>query len=274
MEIDPAVARFARDYFHLHQSVTVAVEDAQSFLRRADQTAQRISQKVDRVSISPSVNIRGDFDFRFAAKTKIGRQSSSLHSIHAQSKATEGGQLNRVRRQFDTDLRYHYIIHDVFTGGSEPVDLFTLEFLGSLGEMLTDDGVIAINYASDLLLPSAGLIFRTIHSIFPSCRLFREDKPPNDPSATSDYANMVMFCRKKKGGFDFREPTERDFLGRNTARMALTPKYEVDLEPYLKGEGIVRLNESQELEKWSKQGAEGHWWLMRNSLPDSVWETW
>lgn len=39
---------------------------------------------------------------------------------------------------------YDYIVHDVFTGGAEPVDLFTLEFLQGLGDLLNPDGVIAI----------------------------------------------------------------------------------------------------------------------------------
>ena len=40
--------------------------------------------------------------------------------------------------------KYEYIIHDVFTGGAEPIDLFTVEFLTGLKQMLTVDGVIAI----------------------------------------------------------------------------------------------------------------------------------
>lgn len=40
--------------------------------------------------------------------------------------------------------KYDYIIHDVFTGGAEPVDLFTQEFLSGLKHLLKEDGVIAI----------------------------------------------------------------------------------------------------------------------------------
>ena len=40
--------------------------------------------------------------------------------------------------------KYDYIIHDVFTGGAEPVELFTKEFLEGLSYMLKADGVIAI----------------------------------------------------------------------------------------------------------------------------------
>jgi spermidine synthase len=39
---------------------------------------------------------------------------------------------------------FDYVIHDVFTGGAEPVDLFTLEFLEGLSALLKPDGVIAI----------------------------------------------------------------------------------------------------------------------------------
>lgn len=42
------------------------------------------------------------------------------------------------------ELRYDYIVHDVFTGGAEPVDLFTFEFLKGLYSLLKDDGVITI----------------------------------------------------------------------------------------------------------------------------------
>lgn len=45
---------------------------------------------------------------------------------------------------------YDYIVHDVFTGGAEPVDLFTLEFLQGLGALLKPDGVIAIVSALNL----------------------------------------------------------------------------------------------------------------------------
>jgi spermidine synthase len=39
---------------------------------------------------------------------------------------------------------FDYIIHDVFTGGAEPIDLFTDEFLQGLSTMLKPNGVIAV----------------------------------------------------------------------------------------------------------------------------------
>lgn len=47
-------------------------------------------------------------------------------------------QSNRISHEYD------YILHDVFTGGAEPIDLFTMEFLTDLRRLLKQDGVIAI----------------------------------------------------------------------------------------------------------------------------------
>ena len=49
--------------------------------------------------------------------------------------------------------RFDYIVHDVFTGGAEPVSLYTFEFLESLKKLLKDDGSIAI--VSSLLRPAS-----------------------------------------------------------------------------------------------------------------------
>lgn len=43
-----------------------------------------------------------------------------------------------------TNQKFDYIVHDVFTGGAEPVDLFTVEFLANLHDALKPNGAIAI----------------------------------------------------------------------------------------------------------------------------------
>ena len=49
---------------------------------------------------------------------------------------------------------YDLIVHDVFTGGAEPPQLFTLEFMLGLRDLLTKDGAIVI-VSNWLLLYSA-----------------------------------------------------------------------------------------------------------------------
>ena len=52
--------------------------------------------------------------------------------------------VSRAQHAGPEQYSYDYIIHDVFTGGAEPVNLFTQEFLQGLSELLKPDGVIAI----------------------------------------------------------------------------------------------------------------------------------
>ncbi|KAL2401387.1 hypothetical protein ABEF93_005658 [Exophiala dermatitidis] len=169
---------------------------------------------------------------------------------------------------------YDYIIHDVFTGGAEPVELFTAEFFRGLHMLLKQDGVIAINYAGDITMPASSLIYRTITSVFPSCRAFREDEPPEPGTRPDDFTNMVVFCRKDNLPIKFRKPTQPDYLGSGARREYLLPKYEIPSDAFNKNNGILRSGNTKELEKWQAKSALGHWRVMRTVLPDAIWENW
>lgn len=76
--------------------------------------------------------------------------------------------------------RYDYIIHDVFTGGAEPVELFTQEFLSGLKFLLKEDGVIAI-----VRLPTLFSAFPVPHQSLktnpPSLRITQATSPSPPP---------------------------------------------------------------------------------------------
>lgn len=197
---------------------------------------------------------------------------------------------------------YDYIIHDVFTGGAEPINLFTREFIMGLSDLLKPDGMIAIvsirkhrhepvicpdvlankyqNYAGDLLLPIAASVVRTVESVFPKCRLYRESEAPPRTPTTTDYTNMVLFCRKTPEPFTFRDPVEADFLGSPARRQHLKPRHEIPASYFKtgerrhKGEVLRRGQISREMHESTMASAAGHWYLMRTVLPDVVWETW
>ncbi|KAM0241924.1 hypothetical protein ACHAPO_001623 [Fusarium lateritium] len=173
---------------------------------------------------------------------------------------------------------FDYIVHDVFTGGAEPVDLFTLEFLQGLGDLLKPDGVIAINYAGDFGLPTPALVYRTIKQVFPSCRTFREH--PRDENNVekwgSDFTNMVIFCRKTPGDIKFRRPSTGDFLNSQVRRNLLLPKHEIKEQVFLDDEGtdVLAKNDTGKVTKWHQSSAAGHWNIMREVLPGKIWEQW
>jgi hypothetical protein len=176
---------------------------------------------------------------------------------------------------------YNYIIHDVFTGGAEPVYLFTTEFMQGLYNLLTDDGAVAINYAGDLTLGSTKLVLNTIHAVFPACRLFRDSPPPDDhKEGDSDFINMVIFCVKNDNGrgkkaVGFRKSTRKDWLGSIARRNFLQPKEELEVQfDYEEGGEVMGKADVAVLESYHEEGAVSHWKIMRSVLPAGVWEMW
>ncbi|OAA63845.1 spermine/spermidine synthase [Cordyceps fumosorosea ARSEF 2679] len=180
--------------------------------------------------------------------------------------------------------RFDYIVHDVFTGGAEPVELFTLEFLQQLRALLTPHGAIAINYAGDLALPGPRAIVRTIGAVFPACRIFREFPPDTESIAAhggSDFTNMVIFCKTTPGALTFRKATDADRLNSFARREFLEPTHEVQAAEYLAADAeqqgqtlLLRANDTDIVTQSHKTSARGHWSIMRTVLPGVVWEKW
>ncbi|KAE8359586.1 S-adenosyl-L-methionine-dependent methyltransferase [Aspergillus caelatus] len=171
--------------------------------------------------------------------------------------------------------QYDYIVHDVFTGGAEPIELFSIEFLEGLNSLLREDGIIAMNYAGDLSLYPAALTVRTIQAVFPSCRFFREDA---GEEGNGDFTNMVIFCKKDSATpLRFRDPVPADFLDSKFRETYLVPKHEIDPAIFTTvtgGRPVLRAKETGKLNRWQDQGALEHWAIMRKVLPDAVWENW
>ena len=75
--------------------------------------------------------------------------------------------------------RYDFIIHDCFTGGSEPTHLLSQEMLASLRSLLTDRGILALNYVgftSGEGSDAVAAVHQTLKSVFPQVRVFITDK--------------------------------------------------------------------------------------------------
>jgi len=189
--------------------------------------------------------------------------------------------------------RFNYIIHDVFTGGAEPLALFTEKFLSNLRALLEVDGVIALNYAGTLNALLTTRALNTIYKVFDGqCRLFRES-PAEDKSIVSsaatddDFSNIVVFCRNSPGPITFRNPIEADFLGSWSRRQHLLPKPESEIQFPRHRQGVAgeaqrseshpQVLKAGEEKSWLKQQAESakrHWHVMRREIPDAVWELW
>ncbi|KAF7545895.1 hypothetical protein G7Z17_g8822 [Cylindrodendrum hubeiense] len=178
----------------------------------------------------------------------------------------------------ESTTKFDYIVHDVFTGGAEPADLFTLEFFQNLNALLKDDGSIAINYAGDFGAPTPKMIIRTITKVFPSCRVYRE--APRVESTVeawgSDFINMVIFCQKTAGDLTFRQPVRKDYHESRSRHVFLVPQHEIPASVWLEGDdkSILTKNNTAKVTKMHQKSATGHWSIMRTVIPANIWEMW
>ncbi|MCP9468664.1 MAG: fused MFS/spermidine synthase [Nitrospira sp.] len=87
------------------------------------------------------------------------------------------------------DRHYDLIIHDCFTGGTEPIHLLTQEMLGHLRELLAEEGVLALNYVGFRTGDGAeavAAVYRTLKSLFPHVRTFTTDP--------TDFTDFVLLA--------------------------------------------------------------------------------
>lgn len=258
VELDPVVHKFATQYFGLPTNHTAILRDAVVYLKQQ------------------------------ARSSALPVTEGETHNSESESEATISEE-KKVVKKFD------YIIHDVFTGGAEPLELFNTAFLRNLRTLLKPNGAIALNYAGDLSLPLTRLVLRTIeHTFDGQCKIYRDGPPEKDnnnnanakgedTSKDSDFLNMVVFCRNSPGPISFRQPVSADFLGSLSRKHYMLPKSEWEIPfPEQSSSGGGGRNGLDLLEpggesSWASEQAEGakrHWRIMRKVMPDVVWELW
>ena len=123
------------------------------------------------------------------------------------------------------------------------------------------------------------MVVNTVLTVFPRCRMFREEAAPVSEVQEKDFTNMIMFCRKSNAPFWFREPVTADVLGSQARRVILFPEHEVQAEYFnrtlkIRGSHILRRGQTRQLAALQQRSALDHWHIMRAVIPGYVWEKW
>ncbi len=119
--------------------------------------------ETDTLEIDPAVAAAATdyFDFKPTGRTIIGDARYEIRQL---------------------DAIYDLIILDVFTGGSEPVHLLTLETMQQLHALLSEQGVLALNFVSfyeDGNNAALASVAKTLAQVFPHQQVFISD-PDHD----------------------------------------------------------------------------------------------
>lgn len=100
--------------------------------------------------------------------------------------------------------RYDFIIHDCFTGGSEPTHLLTLEMLSSLRGLLTEQGVLALNYVGFTRGDGADAVasvYKTLRQTLPNVRVFITEK--------QDFTDFIFLASNQQISLDRNDSDPR-----------------------------------------------------------------
>lgn len=116
----------------------------------------RYGMIVDTLEIDPAVLAAASdyFGFRPRGKTVIGDARYEIRHLRGP---------------------YDLIVHDCFTGGSEPAHLLTVETLRQLRGLLSDNGILAVNFvafAGNHDNPALASVAKTLARVFPHQKTF------------------------------------------------------------------------------------------------------
>jgi len=103
---------------------------------------------------------------------EVARVAQKFFSFKPTGKLLIGDARYQITR---FDKRYDMIIHDCFTGGSEPIHLLSLEMIQSLKALLNNSGMLALNMIGFLEGPeyrALEAVAKTLDTVFLHRRVF------------------------------------------------------------------------------------------------------
>ncbi|KAJ3028566.1 hypothetical protein HDV00_010177 [Rhizophlyctis rosea] len=185
------------------------------------------------------------------------------------------------------DSSYDWVLHDVFTGGVVPGNLFTLEAMRSVRRVLKEDGVLAMNFVGQLDSNSTEAVVNTLKAVFTHIVAYRELPPASAPPER--ITNLVFYA--SNAPIKFRAPTQKDLRSGPPGNMY--PKMWENFASYrvkdadIKGmveveeeleEGAVAKNKTMIRDGFNPLGgmqvdnARIHWEIMRELFKGEMWE--
>ncbi|EGF81420.1 hypothetical protein BATDEDRAFT_23830 [Batrachochytrium dendrobatidis JAM81] len=105
-----------------------------------------------------------------------------------------------------TPASYDYVLHDVFTGGVVPGNLFTIEAVTAIKRILKPNGIMALNYVGSIQGNATQAVLATLLAVFPHIQGYVESREAMEVSDAM--YNMVLFASQTP--IEFSEATAQD----------------------------------------------------------------
>lgn len=99
---------------------------------------------------------------------------------------------------------YDFIIHDCFTGGTEPTHMLTVEMLRQLRDQLSERGVLALNYVGFTRgegTQAVASVYKTLKEVLPNIQVFVTEK--------TEFTDFIFLASKLSVKLDKNNPDPR-----------------------------------------------------------------
>lgn len=179
-------------------------------------------------------------------------------------------------KQSQRTKKYGIVIHDFFSGGGVPSQLFTSQFWDVIGEkVLAEDGILVVNFYGSYRSIITESIARTLQEVFPSC-IMLHDKLGSDTIKYDEPLNMIIFCRKLPTKLHFRDTTSLDWGSSQLRKYIFSTLQQRILSlaeiAQLPAEKFLITEQYNPLEQFQRSNSLEHWKIMNEVLPPQAWE--
>jgi len=97
---------------------------------------------------------------------------STVSLVPAQQYISQVSALNAASN--NSLQKWSYVVHDCFSAGRLPTEVFSVEFWRDLSDMVEVDGIVTVNVAGAIRSLATRRILITLISVFEQCRIFGE----------------------------------------------------------------------------------------------------
>ncbi|KAG2042216.1 hypothetical protein BDR03DRAFT_1006640 [Suillus americanus] len=220
-----------------------------------------------------------------AARRYFGLSDPGINNVFLQdARGWVRSRRAMVEAEDPSAIKYDVVVHDCFSGGGVPEHLFSIEFWNDLKTIVSPEGVVAVNFAGKLASESSQAILVTLLRAFGQCRVFHDHvEPISQEQFRSHFVNIVFFCSPSPTPLTFRPAIEADYLHSYLRRHILSSLGKREIDHAQIGDNLIWSATTEEkfvltdahntLNMWQEGEALEHWKLMREMVPDVVWET-
>lgn len=177
-----------------------------------------------------------------------------------------------LERAKSSGERYDYVVHDVFTGGAVPGDLFSMDTWRGVRDVMEDDGVLAVNFVGAIDDPpttpavaAVALVYDRLKKVFGNVKLFSDGQDNRTH-------NLVFFASPVAQRLMFRDYVESDLMESGIRKEALDAFQRFEIKRELLGPGIDDIEGSDwilHMGQWDT--CKIHLDLMKTIHPKDLW---